>query len=103
MKSHIVHKPRTIVRIVTSLVLQIPLVVLLRQHHPDSTVFTLGILVIAGLAMVPLCIWISRLNARTSVILGLVGLFPQVVILVTLLHLLGFKVLFTWLVERLQF
>jgi hypothetical protein len=53
--------------------------------------------------MVPLCIWISCLNRRTVVIFGLVGLFPQFVSLATLLHLLGFNLLFRWLVEWLRF
>ena len=71
--------------------LQILLVILLRQPHLDLVLFSLGILVIALLAMVPLRVSIRWLNTRTVVILALVGIFPQLVILATALHLLGWN------------
>jgi hypothetical protein len=98
MKSIIAHKPQLTARVVTSLILQILLVILLRQPHQDSIVFNFGILVIAVLALLPLCVRIRRLNKRAAVILGLVGLFPQFVILAILLHLLGWNGLRNWLV-----
>jgi hypothetical protein len=99
MKSIIAHKPSLTARVVISLVLQIALIALLRQPHQDSTIFNLGILVIAVLAMVPLCVRIACLRDRTALILGLVGLFPQFVILATVLHLMGWSGLFDWLLR----
>jgi len=98
MKSIIGHKPHLTARIVISLSLQILLVLLLRRPHLDSTVFNLGILFIAVLAMVPLCVRTCCLYERAALILGLLGLFPQFVILATLLHVLGSSGLFNWLV-----
>jgi hypothetical protein len=48
--------------------------------------------------MVPLCIRIRCVNEQGAVILGLVGLLPQLVILAMVLRLLGWSWLFDWLV-----
>ena len=47
--------------------------------------------------MVPLCVRISCLNEWAILLLGQLGLFPHVVILVTVLHVLGWSGLFNWL------
>jgi len=48
------------------------------------------------------CVSIRFVNERAAVILGLVGLFPQIVIPATLLHLLGWHGWIDWLQERLR-
>ncbi len=101
MKSIIYRNPHLAVRIVVSVVLQIVLVVLLSQPHQDSTLFNLSLLIIAALAMVPLSVCPSHSNLRTAMVLGLVGLFPQFVILATMLHLLGWSGLLHWLLRLL--
>ncbi len=89
MKTIIAHKPYLTARIITSLILQIVLVVLIRQPHQDSIVFNLGILVISVLAMAPVTFVPRWLPIRTLLMLRLLGLFPLIVILATVLHLLG--------------
>jgi hypothetical protein len=54
MKTMIAHNPYLIVRIVTSLILQVLLVILLRWPHQDSTTFSICIFIVAVLALVPL-------------------------------------------------
>jgi hypothetical protein len=56
MESIIAHKPHLTARTVTSFILQVLLVVLLRQPHQDAIVFNAGLLVLAVLAMAPLCV-----------------------------------------------
>jgi len=74
MKPIIAKKSHLTARIVMPLKLQILLVVLLRRPHQDSPILML-----------------------------LLSVFPQFVILATILHVLGWSGLFTWLVKRFQF
>jgi hypothetical protein len=103
MKSQIAYQPHLTVRIVSSLALQILIAFLLRRPHQDSIAYNICILAISHFAMVPFCSGLCCLNRRTVVMFGLLSIFPQFVSLVTLLRLLGFKVLVTWLLGRLQF
>ncbi len=102
MKTIITYKPHLTARIVTSLILQIVLVVLIRQPHQDSMIFNLGILVISVLAMAPVTFVPRWLPFRSVLILRLLGMFPLFVILATMLHLLGWSGWFRWLVVFLS-
>jgi Kef-type K+ transport system membrane component KefB len=99
MKSISYRNPHLTVRIITSFVLQILIVVLLHRHHQDSTACDLAILAFAVLAVLPLSIRTSCLKGESVVILGLVGLFSQVVILAIGLNLLGWNWLLNWLLR----
>jgi hypothetical protein len=101
MKSIICRKPHLTARIVTSLLLQILLVILLRQPHQDSLAFNTGILAVALLAMVPVAFAPRWLPFWPLLILRLLGLLPLLVFLATLLHLFGRNGCFDWLVKVL--
>jgi hypothetical protein len=102
MKSVIYRNPHLTVRIVISLLLQILLVILLRQPHQDSIMFNAGILVVALLAMVPVASAPRWLPFWPLLILRLLGLFPLFVFLTTILHVLGWNAWSDWLVERFR-
>ena len=69
--------------------LQVLIFVLLRQLHQDSLFLDLVIIAIALLASWLLTVPHGVSEISTRVMLWLLGLFPQFVILATLLHLLG--------------
>jgi hypothetical protein len=89
MKPIIARKPQLTARIVTSLFLQILLIVLFRLLHHDSLLFNLGILIIAVLAMAPVAFAPRWLPFWPMLMLRLLGLFPLLILLATVLHLMG--------------
>ena len=101
MKSTIAHKSYLTLRVAISLILQVLLVVLLSRPHQDSLLFNLGILVIDILAMVPVSFAPRWLPFWPLLLLRLLGLFPLLVFLATLLHLVGWNRWFDWLLRLL--
>jgi hypothetical protein len=101
MKPIVYRNPHLALRIATSVIIQVLLVILLHRSHQDSLLFSLLIMAIAGLALVPLCIKLPCLNLRITVSLGLAGILPQSVVVATWLHLVGWSGFLHWLVKVL--
>ena len=67
------------------------LVFLLRRPHQDSLLFSLGILVLAVLAMAPVAFAPRWLPFWPKLMLRMLGLLPLAVFLATVLHLVGWS------------
>jgi hypothetical protein len=89
MKPLIYRNPHMVIRITISLLLQVLLVLLLHHPRQDSLIFTLGIFFIAVLAMAPVAFAPRWLPFWPMLMLRLLGLFPLLILLATVLHLMG--------------
>lgn len=94
MKSIIARNPCLTARMVTSVILQVVLIVLLRRPHQDWLCFNLGILVISLLATLPVAFVPRWLPFWPMPMIRLLALFPLLVFLATLLDLMGWHVWF---------
>ncbi len=99
MKSIIARKPYLTIRILISSTLQVLLVVLLHHPHPDSLLFNLCVLVVGMVAITPAALAPLWLPFWPTLMLRLLGLFPMIVFLATVLHLMGWSAWFKWLLR----